>query len=117
MQNCESEVATRLGVEEAALCDHVKRLHLKQDEKGLSSVDAAYTAVLGPSTSEITRLVLNLIDTVGAEQALSCVVVDCSNSAVMRNSLMKNINLFQVCIKCYKVLCNLLKNREEELKS
>ncbi|KAK4313185.1 hypothetical protein Pmani_015448 [Petrolisthes manimaculis] len=48
------EVSRRLGIPEASFRDHFERVHMSQNMKELAAIDAAYTAVLGPTTSDVT---------------------------------------------------------------
>ncbi|KAK3889624.1 hypothetical protein Pcinc_006389 [Petrolisthes cinctipes] len=48
------EVSRRLGIPETSFRDHFERVHMSQNQKELAAIDAAYTSVLGPTTSDVT---------------------------------------------------------------
>ncbi|KAG0711590.1 DNA-directed RNA polymerase I subunit RPA1 [Chionoecetes opilio] len=47
-------VSMKLDIAEADLTDHYERCHMSGNEKDMASIDAAYTAALGPTTSSVT---------------------------------------------------------------
>ncbi|XP_045594086.1 DNA-directed RNA polymerase I subunit RPA1 isoform X2 [Procambarus clarkii] len=50
-----SEVSRKLGIAEETLEDYYEKSHMYNNEKDMAAIDAAYTSVLGPATSEVTR--------------------------------------------------------------
>lgn len=47
-------VSLKLDVIEADLRDHFERCHMGGNNKDMAAIDAAYTSVLGPTTSNVT---------------------------------------------------------------
>ncbi|MCL4118514.1 UNVERIFIED_CONTAM: hypothetical protein GTU68_048030, partial [Idotea baltica] len=56
IKSTELEVSKKLDIPMGSLSKHVELLHKTENEKEMSVVDAAYTSVLGPTTSNITSV-------------------------------------------------------------
>ncbi|XP_076069072.1 RNA polymerase I subunit RpI1 [Oratosquilla oratoria] len=54
VETCAKEVAPKLGVPLEKLQDHFEAAHVTNNEKEMAAIDAAYTSVLGPVTSQVT---------------------------------------------------------------
>lgn len=47
-------MSLKLDVMEQGLRDHFERCHMSGNDKDMAAIDAAYTAALGPTTSNVT---------------------------------------------------------------
>ena len=48
-------MSLKLGVEEEKLDTYIEHFHSLGNEKELATIDAAYTGILGPTTTRVTR--------------------------------------------------------------
>ncbi|KAG7161070.1 DNA-directed RNA polymerase I subunit RPA1-like [Homarus americanus] len=54
VQNASSEVSRKLNITEESFQDYFEKLHMSHSEVEMAAIDAAYTSVLAPTTSQVT---------------------------------------------------------------